>query len=90
MSRAFGKPIRMTRKKRKIEVLYTVGSLTARSKYKRCTMTQVAKRIGLRPSTHLMNILNELWAESKIGGEQDRNTKGNIVYYWWIEGTIPI
>ena len=47
------------------------------------TCTDIAKRLGLSPSTYLMNILYSLWDEHKIEGEEFKNSKGNRVIIWY-------
>lgn len=91
MNRAGWAKRRMHRYQRRNATLTTVRELCAKSVINRCTMRQVAKRMGLQPSTYVLNILNDLNMQGSINRQPYTNSRGNTVYHWWpaIEGEIP-
>lgn len=81
--RVGGKQVRRKREDRKRQILDVVKWQTEINGFATCT--SVAKRIGLVPSTHLMNMLYELWDAHEIDGEWIVNSKGNRVLQWEAE-----
>lgn len=73
-------PQRKPRTERKKEVHSVVTELQRIHGY--ATIHSIAKRIGKTPSTHLRDMLWELYGESLVDTYETTNSRGHKVYHW--------
>jgi len=78
MDSRVGRSKRKKRVDRAWDIENAVAELTRRKGY--ATQTDVARRLGLSPSSHLLGIMKELALHDRIECEFVYNSKGNPVY----------
>ncbi|MCK5613841.1 hypothetical protein KAR91_68890 [Candidatus Pacearchaeota archaeon] len=71
---------RLSRQGRRREVLRVVKRLTVVHGY--ATMTQVARVMGMKPSTYINNLLRDLWEVHSVDCEVVSRSNGGIVRHW--------
>lgn len=81
-----GRVKRMKRKYRKVQIMHAVELISGKKKGY-ATQTDVAKYLGIEPSSHLLSMLKELWIEDKIEMDYQLNTRGNKVYQWFTDNS---
>ena len=77
-----GRKRRMKRDDRKVQITHAVEHFTG-TKKGYATQTDVAKYLGMSPSSHLLSMLKELWIEDEIEMNYSTNSRGNKVYQWY-------
>lgn len=85
MSRVGWSSRHMSRKRRLQITRNVVIEQTAKSANHRTTMADVARRMGLSPSSYVMGLLDDLWEMGEIEGDTNLNSRRNVVYYWWCD-----
>lgn len=77
---------RKSRNARKDEIVDVVSDIVA-NKSPHATMRMIANQLGFVPSTHLMDMIKELWIDHRLNMLPKVDVKGCVFYAWYPTST---
>lgn len=80
-----------TRDERKVQIMAALAIKAQHGEPPRMTMYQLAKRLDMSPSTHLLNILKEMQSAGLLTCERQEHRPDVVRLVWWLpEGSYQL
>jgi len=74
------------RDERKVQIMAALAIKAQHGQQPKMTMYQLAKRLDMSPSTHLLNILKEMQSVGLLTCEREEHRSGIERLVWWLPG----